>query len=384
MYLNQNDLVPAYQSAYMKNHSCETALCKVVNDIQKMLHNRKVVALVQLDLSAAFDTVDHAILIQLLERKFGIKGSALNFFKSYLAGRSFSVKIKYVQGRRFLLIYGVPQGSILGPLLFILYISDIPLIAAKHGVSIHSYADDGQLYLGFEPSKNYTESMNKIKACIDDIETWMNANFLKLNVGKTEVIFIARPQDHAIYDNMSIDIGMKMYNASSNTSIKSLGAFINGTMTMNSMVSEYTKSMFHNLKKLGHIKYYLDVEERMLLIKSFILSKMDYCNVLLSNASWTCIQPLERVLNAGIRFIYDLKKRDHVSSFYKSAHILPLSYRIMFKSCVMVYKIINNLSPDYLNDFITMHFPNSNIGLRSDSDYFKLFKQDIEILCNMQ
>ena len=78
-----------------------------------MLHDRKVVALVQLDLSSAFDTVDHTVLIKLLENKFGINGSALNFFKTYLSGRTFSVKIKHVQGGRVLLIYGVPQGSIL-------------------------------------------------------------------------------------------------------------------------------------------------------------------------------------------------------------------------------------------------------------------------------
>ena len=309
-YLSQNGHIPAYQSAYMKNHSCETALCKVTNDIQKMLHDRKVVALVQLDLSSAFDTVDHTVLIKLLENKFGINDSALNFFKTYLSGRTFSVKIKHVQGGRVLLIYGVPQGSILGPLLFILYISDIPQIAANHNVLIHSYADDGQLYLGFEPSRDYTSSMNILKACIDDIEIWMKSNFLKLNVDKTGVLFIARPQDHVMYENMNINIGIKWYCASPDETIKSLGAYLDGTMTMDSTVSECTKSCFHNLKKLGRIKHYLDVTERMLVIKSFVLTKMDYCNLLLCNVPAICIKPLERALNTGIRFIYN-----HVYTF---------------------------------------------------------------------
>ena len=377
-YLSQNNHIPTYQSAYMKNHSCETALCKVANDMQKMIHDRKVVALVQLDLSSTFDTVDHTLLIQLLKNKFGINGSALNFFKTYLSGRTFSVKIKHINGGKVLLIYGVPQGSILGPLLFILYISDIPQIAAKHNISIHSYADDGQLYLGFEPSKDYTISMNRLKACIDDIEHWMKSNFLKLNVDKTSVLFIGRPQDHAIYENMCIKIGIKWYYASPDESIKSLGAYLNGTMSMNTMVSQCTKSCFCNLKKLGRIKYILDINERMLVIKSFILTKLDYCNLLLSNVPRTCIQPLERVLNTGIRYIYNLKKRDHISPYYKSAHILPIPYRIMYKSCVMVYKIINGLAPDYMNDLIIMDSPSSNIYLRSDNDYFKVMQTGYE------
>ena len=135
-------LIPRNQSAYLRNHSCETALCKVVNDVQRMLSDKKVILMVQLDLSAAFDTVDHAVLIQLLQDKFGICGKALNFLKCYLTGRTFSVKIKHAGGGKYFLIYGVPQGSILGPLLFILYISDLPDIVDKYDISCHCYADD--------------------------------------------------------------------------------------------------------------------------------------------------------------------------------------------------------------------------------------------------
>ena len=229
-YLESQNLIPLYQSAYLKSHSCETSLFKFTNDVQQMLSERKMVILVQLDLSAAFDTVDHAVLLNLLQHKFGISGIALQWFASYLSSRSFSVKIGSVNGRRVLLIYGVPQGSILGPLLFILYIGDLPVIASKYNISFQSYADDSHLYAGFDPLCDYTETMNRVKECFADIEVWMKSNYLEMNVGKTEVLFIAKPHVHTLFSNMSITLGNECYVSSQNYTIKSLGAYFNGAM----------------------------------------------------------------------------------------------------------------------------------------------------------
>ena len=206
-HLLTHELYPEYQSAYRSNHSCETALIKIVNDIQNEIFARKIVALVMLDLSSAFDTIDHVVLIKKLQRDFMITGNALKWFQSYLTNRTFSVRIGNVNGKTVLLIYGVPQGSILGPILFVLYIHDLVKVAKRFGLQIHLYADDTQLYLGFSPLSEATMSINLINNCLNEINVWMNDNFLKLNLDKTQVIFFGRDQELSLH-SVSIDIDM--------------------------------------------------------------------------------------------------------------------------------------------------------------------------------
>ena len=124
-YLNEHDLFPSLQSAYRRHHSTETALIKVKNDILMNMENQKVTLLVLLDLSAAFDTVDHRILLDRLQFDFGISGSALNWIESYLSNRTQRIYIDGVLSSNFNLKFGVPQGSCLGPLLFSLYASKL-------------------------------------------------------------------------------------------------------------------------------------------------------------------------------------------------------------------------------------------------------------------
>ena len=163
-----------------------------------------------------------------------------------------------------------------------MYISDLPSITLKHDVSSHSYADDAQLYIGCNPFVNFTSSMNKLTSCLDEIAVWMKSKYLKLNISKTEVLFIGSPQDHQIH-TMKLNVGGKCYFASPDKSIYSLGAYLNGTLSMSSMITETVKSCSYNIKRLKHIRHSLDENSRLLVIKSHVLEKLDYCNLLLAN-----------------------------------------------------------------------------------------------------
>ena len=140
--LNHNNLLSPLQSAYRPNHSTETALLRIVNDLLTAMDNNKICILTLLDLLAAFDTIDHQILLTRLQHSFGISGPALSWFSSYLCNRTHAVTINSLQSQHTTLHYGVPRGSVLGPVLFILCTQPLFNLVSKHAVDHHAFADD--------------------------------------------------------------------------------------------------------------------------------------------------------------------------------------------------------------------------------------------------
>ena len=156
-------------------HSTETAVLKVLSDIFTATDQGSIGLLGLLDMSAAFDTVDHEILLLRLESSFGISGTALAWLRSFLSGRTQQVVFNGGQSLLNTVTTGVPQGSVLGPLLFLLYTADIPLIAGQFGLGVHCYADDGQLYI-FDRAGHSDRLVSKVTVCINEIDEWMSSN----------------------------------------------------------------------------------------------------------------------------------------------------------------------------------------------------------------
>ena len=189
------------QSAYKANNSTETALLKVREDILQTINHREVTCLVLLDLSVAFDTVDHHLLLNRLKHRFRVVGKAYDWIKSYLSDQTQQVVVGDIAlggatSSKSKLKQGIPQGSVLGPILLTLYISPLGDICQAHGISFQIYADDQQNYASFKPvcPKSRDECITKIQNCISDIQDWMHTNLLKLNDSKTKVIMIGTPQ----------------------------------------------------------------------------------------------------------------------------------------------------------------------------------------------
>ena len=199
-HMKKHDLYPSLQSAYRKNHGTETALLKVTNDILMEMNSQHAVLLVLLDLNAAFDTVVDSVLLRRLQASFGISEVPLDWFKSYLSARTLRVSIPGALSGSLPLDWGVPQGSCLGPLLYIIYSSKLFNIIERHLPNSHCYADDSQIYLSFKPddSSSQQDAITAMQNCIDDNRSWMEHDKLLLNDEKTEFLVIGTRQQLSI------------------------------------------------------------------------------------------------------------------------------------------------------------------------------------------
>jgi hypothetical protein len=225
-HLSINHLFPEFQSAYRNFHSTETALLHTRNDFLINMNKQHVTLLVFLDLSAAFDTVDHYILLRHLKYKFGICNNALAWSRSYLVNRSHCVVIENVMLDSFAMKCGVPQGSCLGPLLFILYTSKLFDVIHHHLPTVHCFADDTELYLAFNPSSDNAHN------CLRDIRNWMITDRLMINDEKTEFMLIGTKAQLAKVKNITLTIGESVISPSEEP-IRNLSAWFDRTLNLN-------------------------------------------------------------------------------------------------------------------------------------------------------
>ncbi len=188
IFLQKKDIYAEFQSGFRTRHSTETALVKITNDLLLESDQGCNSLLVLLDLSTAFDTIDHDILIDRLQNYTGIQGQALRWFRSYLSDRYHFVYLNGESSQLSPVKYGVPQGSVLGPLLFSLYMLPLGNIIRKYGISFHCYADDTQLYISTRPDE--TSKLSKLTECVKNIKDWMTNHFLLLNSDKTKILLI--------------------------------------------------------------------------------------------------------------------------------------------------------------------------------------------------
>ena len=363
-HLEKNDLSDIYQSAYKKQHSIETALVRVQNDLLMALDSGCSVILLMLDLSAAFDTVDHSIMLHRLSFRFGIKEKALKWFESYLSDRRQAVVVNANTSSWHSLPFGVPQGSVLGPILFTMYISPLGDLVRQHNVSYHMYADDTQLYLSFRSNDHESTEVAKssIEQCVLAIKKWMASNFLKLNDDKTELL-VVYPKHIETPSLRSIAVGEEVINPSE--CARNIGVMLDQNLNMEQQITTICKSAFLHIRNIRKVRKYLPQHAAETVVNALVTSRLDNCNALLFGLPKNLLQKLQYVQNSAARLIMGTNKRDHIRPVLKKLHWLPIDNRIVFKILLLTFKARAKLAPQYIQDLINDYTPQRN--LRSGS-----------------
>ena len=288
-----------------------------------------------LDLSAAFDTLDQSILLQRLESTFGIKGIVLAWFASYVSDRTQCVLIDGIRSLPSPLSFVVPQGSVLGPVLFTLYSQPLSDVMSLHDCHFHKYADDTELSASATPD-NFPQATQTLVDCTHSVLQRMDSNNLKLNTDKTEVMVVGSSSCLARVSGGSLVMGGSVI--AFQDSVRYLGVRLDPTLSMRDQVSSVCRACFLELRRIGSIKKFLSREAVIKLVNAAILSRLDYCNSTFVGITNEQFNRLQRVQNAAARLILSKRKRDHVTPLLRELHWLPVKARCHYKLAVLAYR----------------------------------------------
>jgi hypothetical protein len=331
---------------------------QVFNDLTLALDRKKVGLLVLLDLSAAFDTIDHDILLERCEHDFGITGSALEWLRSYIVDRTQQVIVSGSSSEPRPLTCGVPQGSILGPLLFIMYTTPLGSIVRHEDTNYSFYADDSQLYLFFELPQ-LTSATQQMEGTVSSVHAWMTQNKLKLNTNKTELIVIATKQDLVALADVILRVGDD--NITPSHSARDIGVTVDSTLSMVPHISSTASAANFHLRNIGRIRSLITTDAAKHLVHSLVSSRLDYGNALLVNVPKCHLKKLQHVQNTAARIIVRAPRSAHITPTLQSLHWLPVVARIDYKIALLTFKALNELSPRYMTEMLEPYAPTRNL-----------------------
>ena len=356
LFLNNNKILDPLQTGFRQYSSTETALLKLTDDIRIGISNRLITVLLQFDFSKAFDTVSPSKLLKKLSR-MGFSKSALRWLKSYLENRKLQVLFKSSYSQECDINLGVPQGSVLGPLLFCLYINDVK-DHLSDGVFRLLYADDLQVYVQVPP-ESIIEALATLSSIARSITNWANKVALRLNQNKTRAIYFASSAFVDKLDKLKLS-GVDMGNGvivPFVSEVKSLGVVLDSKLSWEPQVISIEKKVNRVLYTLRFIRHCTSENLRRRLVQALIIPHLDYCSVLLLDAKTSLKERIQRLSNSGIRYIFCIRKDTHVSPYRLKLGWLSMDSRRLYFCAIIIYKILRMNQPTYLTEFFTKYTP---------------------------
>ena len=341
----------------------ETALLTLLNKARLSADRGESTLLVSLDLSAAFDTIDHSILLARLRSMYGVDGSALMWLESYLSLRAQYVKFGQDVSSTTQLKTGVPQGSVLGPILFTSFISPIQFVTSQFNVDQQQYADDTQVFISLSKS-NSPDRVSRLETALVHLTSWFYHNGLALNPEKSEAILLGTHHRNKSLDNITqVDVNGSPIPISD--SIKLLGVTIDSSLAFNKHVSSICQSCQYHIRALRHIRPILDANTARLVGHALVSSRLDYANSIMYGMSKSLTAKLQRQQNMLARVVLRTNRLSSAGSLLNELHWLPVASMIQFKIATLTHKILNTGTPSYLSSLLSHYKPTRQ--LRSSS-----------------
>ena len=310
------------------------SLLRLLNDALWNMENGKATILTAMDLLAAFNTVDHDILLNILHDQFGLAGTALIWFSNYLRPRSCVVSVHKARSSERDLTFSVPQGSCAGPVLFLAYTSTLPQVVESH-LNIYGFADDCNLGCGFIPgtldNKDELEKISILTESLKSINTWMNRNRLQMNNAKTEVLLIGSQSQLNKCVTLALDVNGTM--VQTGRRIKYLGAFLDNGLSFKHHITTKCRIAMWNLQWLKPLRPSLTVQACMTLVLGLVISHLDYVNSAFIGLPTSDINKMQRVQNAAAKLVLNLNRMDSSTEALKNYFGCPSSLEFSSKFC---------------------------------------------------
>lgn len=358
-FIEEENIIHKNQSGFREKHSCETSFNFILSKWKEAIDKKEYVITVFLDFRRAFETIDHKILLRKLEA-YGVRGAEINWFQNYVEGRlqstSFEDHTSLVRKKD----HGVPQGSVLGLLLFILYINDI-VTCVKNG-NINLFADDTLLCI---TTTNIEEGISKLNEDLTRIYEWLNVNKLKLNVSKTKWMILSKSELNNInsikINNEEIE-RVKVF--------KYLGITIDENLKFNEHLTVIKKKISSKTYLLSRIRKKIDVHTAKSIYVSSIQSHLDYCSSVLFLLNTTQLSTLQTLQHRALRIILKRPRRSNCKQMLSELNLLNVTQRIDLNVLSLIFKLKNNLLPLYLcENVIYVHNIYSNMKLRNSENF---------------
>ena len=353
-YLEKNNLISPNQHAYRKLHSTVTCLTEVINHVHNLLENKKHTAIASLDLSKAFDSINHKLILKKLTN-LGLKSEAVLYIKSYLANRRQKTKFQNFTSKEETVESGIPQGSILGPLLFLCFTND--LATEFEGIcKMVAYADDTQLIID---ASNLKQLKKKIEQVITTAQKWYKENTMKNNISKTEILMVNPSKCN---EKMKINIQHegKKITIETMSHIKVLGIIIDSKLNWSKQVNAVRSKAMDSVRNLHRVNHLLEEKHRIALYKAIISPLFSYGDIIWGGCTKKDSEKLQRVQNFAAKSITGNRKYDSASASLKKLKFLNLEQRRQVHQTVFVHKALTEKNTAAINKLYTSHLSSAN------------------------